>query len=288
MVSTFANTSALLTLTTGYSLGLAPGSNRVVTDIEGWTKGAAVRREKIERLNAHGSFSVRGWKDERLVSVSGALFASSRSEAAAFVDEVNAFIADGTAGELAVDDADHGLRRAGVYLLEPEVTWNGGKDVQFTLDMVAPDPRKYGDVAAASTGGPEDGGGLVYDLGTSVDAPGVLDYGLPGSTGIVEVFNAGTAEALPRAFRVAGYTPGFTVTELGTGRRLVYVGTVPFGSELVMNPADGTVRLDGSDRGQLLTVRQWVATPAGGSARYLFEPNGSNALLTVEGVSAWW
>lgn len=288
-VSTYEHTEATLELSTGFLLGLQPDTNQVVTGLDGWVNGAPMRRPKTNRQGAHGNFAERGWKDERIVSVSGAFFGSSRAEAAHYTDLINAFLADGTGGTLTVSDLDLGTRFARVFLDgTPEVNWNGGTVVRFAIDMATPDPRKYGSQSSGQTGPPEDGGGLVYDLGTSVSAPGILDYGDPGSTGIVEVFNLGTADAPPLAFRVAGYTSGFTITELNTGRRLVYTGVVPNGSELVIDPHDGTAKLDGADRGQQLTVREWASTPANGSSRYLFESNGVNSLLTVEGVSAWW
>lgn len=487
-VSTFAHTSATLDLSTGFQLGLGPGTNQVVTEIDGWYRPAPMRRPKTERRGAHGNFSERGWKDERVVSLSGAFLGTSRAEAAAYTDQINAFLADGTEGLLTVSDADLGTRFVRGYLDgTPDVQWNGGEIVKWTVDIATPDPRKYGSLSNVETGPPQDGGGLVYplyagefavsrtnlalnpsvevdtsgytggnstiavsaawaavgtkslavtssgstsdcwasaggDLGAmrlgmvagktytvsatvytpsaltgavlansqaiwffyktsagyfSVTSPkgpatgsarvsvtvsipegateafirlyngsptagevvywdavlveesgtagpyfdgstapadgkayvwsgtahnststesvpvagsayGVLDYGSPGSTGIIEVFNLGTAESPPQAFKVTGYTPSFTITELDTGRRLVYTGAVPNGSELVIDPHSGTAKLDGSDRGQLLTVREWVAVPPGGSSRFLFESSGVNSRLTIEGVSAWW
>jgi hypothetical protein len=153
--------------------------------------------------------------------------------------------------------------------------------------MSAPDPRKYSPASTVSTGPPQDGGGLMMDPMFGGSTPGIMNFGEPGATGIAVVTNRGSADALS-VLRVTGYAPGFTITELGTGRRLVYTGTVPTGSTLVLNPFDGTAKLDGADRGQLLTTREWTAAPAYGDARYLFETTGPNALLFVDGVSAWW
>lgn len=285
-VTTFENTSATLTLATGYTLGLAPGTDRVVMGIEGWFKPAPNRRRKTERQGAHGTFGERSYKDERLVSMTGSYQAPDRATAAAFTDEIAAFLADGTSGLFVVGDPDLGERYATVFLDGTDVDWKGGRDVKFTVDMAAPNPRKYGAAVSSTTGPPVDGGALEFDLfgGTF---PGVLSFGAPGSAGTAEAGNIGTADALSK-FTVDGYAPGFTITELETGRRLVYTGTVPAGSSLVIDPVAGTVELDGSDRGQLLTIREWTPVPARGTSRYLFESTGPNARMTVEGVSAWW
>lgn len=287
-LSTFTQTAAALEVSSGYVFGLTPGTNRHVTDIKGWYSPAGIRAPKTERQGAHGSFEERGWKDERVISLSANYGMESRAEAAAMTDLISAYLADGTYGRFTVDDVDLGVRSARVRLEgTPEVTWRGGKDVQFSVDMSAPDPRKYGPPATVDTGPPQDGGGLFMSPLFGGTVPGIMQFGDPGSTGVAEVVNSGSADALA-VMRVTGYAPGFTVTELGTGRRLVYTGTVPTGSTLTLDPHNGTAMLDGADRGQLLTRREWTAAPAYGSARYLFETAGPDARLYVDGVSAWW
>lgn len=286
-LATFELTSVQLKLSAGYLLGLAPGTDKFVTDIKGWNTGAAVRRPKTERVNGHGNFRERGYKDARYPTISGHHVAATRAAAAAFVDQVNAYLADGEEGVLEVWDVDLGVRRTPVYLMAPDVTWNGGRDVAFSIDMEAPDPRKYSDTVSAFTGPVKPGGGLTLPMFTP---DGVLDFGSGGNPGTATVQNIGSAETDPR-FTVSGYAPGFTITERETGRRLVYQDQVPDGQSLTLNAADGTVLLNGdrsTDRSTGLVLDQWPDMPGGASRTYVFETAGTSAVLTVEVDPAWW
>lgn len=495
-MTTYENTAVTLAVQSGYTLGLAPGTKKVVTDIKGWYPGTPLRRERVARLAAHGNFAERGYREARFPSIGGTYTAETRAEAAAFVDEINAFLGDGTAGTLTVDDADLGVRSAQVYLMTPDVIWDGGLDVTFFLDMEAPDPRKYGAPVSAATGVAAGGGGLVYPLfsgglggiqrtnrvsnpsfengtgftakaaaitlstttfasavvngsnalsisigagagtftylfqnvpategewlafaamirwssgsryvkqsiqwrgdagaitrvssssfqpsnnstggsrhvysalapagTTSADimlyfyndsagavaptsgttfhtdawiadgaptqaeaearvatyfdgdtlAPGkayrwtgasgaslsseydlvrsgVLDFGTPGSDGSLRVTNTGTADTPVRLTVRGPVVDGFTITEQGSGRQLVYTGEVLDGQYVVLDSRAGTVKLNGyADRAALLTRRDWVTLTGGETAVLLFDAPGSpDARLETEVSPAWW
>lgn len=288
-LSTFTTTAASLTLTTGQLLSLQPGTNQVLTDLKGWHSGTGTRRSETQRLWAHGSFSERGWRNERLITLAGHIFTDTRAEAAHMTDTLNAALADGTEGTFIVDDADLGHRTAQVYMTgTPTIDWDGDRDIIFIVDMVAPDPRKYGALVTLTTGVAAPGGGLVFDLMASGNL-GVLDFGPAGTPGTVTFSNAGTADTAPR-FTVSGYAPGFTITEVSTGARLIYADTVPAGQSVTLDASDASVLLNGyADRSGSLTRREWTRIPGSGSSTYLFEsPGSSGALLTLEVPPAWW
>lgn len=290
-MTSFETTAATLNLQSGYSLGLEPGSTKWVTDIEGWYKGAPVEREKQRKQGRHGTYAVRGWKDERLVTVSGHYYAPDRGAAARFVDEINAVMADGTEGMLSVDDIDIPTRHAAVYLLEPDVTWHGGRDVSFHLDMVAPDPRKLGElISVGPTGALAGGDGLIFDMFTGTG--GILDFGEAGLSGKVTFVNPGTAPTDP-VFRVQGppdFTPAgnFMITEVETGRVLQWNGTIGHGQELVLDSRTGSVLLEVTgDRIGGLVRDQWPEIPGSTTRTYQFEAVGG-LTLSVEAYPAWW
>ncbi|CCQ44309.1 hypothetical protein ARTSIC4J27_233 [Pseudarthrobacter siccitolerans] len=288
-LETLATTAASITLTTGEMLELQPGTNQVLTRLDGWFSPAGTRRNSTERLWAHGTFSERGWRDQRIITVGGHIFTATRSEAAAMTDDLAAALADGTAGKFIVNDADLGYREATVYISgTPDVIWDGNLDIHFMIDMVAPDPRKYGELLTARTPASAPGGGLVFDLFTG-DNAGVLDFGGAGTPGTATLENVGTADTAP-VFTVSGMAPGFTITETTTGARLVYSETVAEGQTLVMNAADGSVLLDGyADRSAYLTRREWTRIPGKTRQTYLFEsPGNSGASLTLGARPAWW
>ncbi|QHB36599.1 minor tail protein [Arthrobacter phage Adolin] len=466
----FTTTSASLTLTTGELLELQPGTNQVLTHLDGWFSPAGTRREGTSRLWAHGSFSERGWRDQRVITLGGHIFTENRTDAANMTDTLSAALADGTAGKFIVDDVDLGYREATVYITgTPTVNWDGNLDIFFMIDMVAPDPRKYGELVTVGTSAAAPGGGLAYDLfgtggyaytspgnlatnaapydevgwattsayaksfdpnrlgrpamvytksgasywvtrgyraglrgtattaspsvpddvvavspgqtlyiqmdlgtdstntdgrigirwfnssytslgltesavepmqlntwqtfshsavapanaayawiewgvamisgntvggekawagdvyiGTTSPSPstgttGILDFGAAGSPGTVTLDNVGTADSAP-VFTISGYAPGFTITEVSTGARLVYSETVLAGQTLVINAADGSVLLDGyADRSAYLTRREWTRVNGKSRNTYLFEsPGNDGASLTLGVKPAWW
>lgn len=289
MITTFeATTSALLQLTNGGTIGLAPGTNQVVTDIKGWHGSAGMRRNSTPRLWAHGNFMERGWKSSRVVTLSGHVSCSTRAEAAALCDTYAALFGDGTPGVFVVNDLDQGYRQAEVVLAGAiDVRWDGGLEVDFDVDMEAPDPRKYGQALSSMTGPSNPGGGLQFDLFTT---NGVLDFSTGGDSGTVTIQNQGTADS-PVAFDITGYAPGFTITEEATGRQLIYTATVMDGDVLTLDAADGSVTLNGTaDRSSYLSRRDWTNLQPGASSTFLFESNGADASakMTVRAASAWW
>lgn len=124
---------------------------------------------------------------------------------------------------------------------------------------------------------------------TATGVPGILDFGVGGSLGAITFDNIGTADVAP-LFKITGYTPYFTITEVETGRRVSYEHAVPYGQTLWLNSADGTVMMEGiSNRSGGLSNTEWPTIPGSSSRTYLFEsPEGRNALMTLEVAPAWW
>jgi len=285
--------TASLALKTGFDLGWTPDSATYLTGkgIEGWTGSAPIRRSKSEILSGHGTHAERGYKDERLITVNGHHVAANRAAAAAFVDDLNAYLGDGTEGIFRVDDVTLGSRWVEVYLAAGgvDVTWTGGVDVGFQVHMIAPDPRKYGAaVTTGPTGVPVPGTGLAYPLFGS-PTTGALDIGFGGQSGQVTATNRGSADVGQVFIITANYAEQIVITETGSKRRLVYEGLVQFGQTLVLDSNQGTAALDGIPRDGELVVAEWVRLGRNESASWLFEAPGASApQLTVKVTPAWW
>lgn len=259
--------------------------------MRGWKGTPGVRRDSTPRLWAHGDFTEKGWRAARLVTIEGRAYLPTAEALREGHAVFSAALAEGNEGLLVVDDPIFGKLQATVSL-------GAGSDLEgwevpgiypFQLQVVATDPRKYGQTLAASTGTPVDGGGLGYDL-YAVGSTGVLDYGVAGSPGTASIRNTGTADTAV-AHTITGDIPaGFTITELGTGRRLVYAGAVIPGQVIRLDGEDGSVTLDGgTDRGAQLVRREWVRLGGKQTGTWLFEaPGSTNALLTTEVKPAWW
>lgn len=255
-------------------------------DITGWTgDGPDVRRERTDRMNAHGEFSERGWRSGRLVTISGDVSCPSDAVTALAEQQLDALLGDGLEGVLEVADSATVPMSAGAGLFAPpKIGRKNDLTLTYQIQFLCPKSRKYGAAVNAATGIATAGGALEYPLSDP------LDYGLPGDPGTVTLTNPGTADTAP-AFTVTGDMPnGFTITHVQSGQRLVYSDAVLAGQTVRLDAADGSVWLEGNaDRASKLTVREWVRLSRRSSGTWLFEALGSTgAQMIAEVRPAWW
>lgn len=254
-------------------------------ELKGWTDGPGVRRDRTQRMNAHGEFSERGWRDARMVTIEGEAVCPSDTTAALAEQDLAAILADGLMGVLEVSDSATVDMSIGAGLFsEPKIGHTNDLTLTYQIQFLCPKPRKYGAAVNDQTGVATPGGALEYPL----DDP--LDYGAAGDPGTVSLANTGTADTAP-AFTVTGDMPnGFTITHVQSGNRLVYSDAVLAGQTVRLDAADGSVWLEGNaDRTPKLTVREWVRVPKKTTATWLFEASGSvGALMIAEMRPAWW
>lgn len=257
--------------------------------IDGWHNGPGVQVDQEQRIVSHGQFGQPGHRTGRTITVNGWVLGDTRGPVAAALRELDAVLADGQFSTFTVDDVDEGVLSATVQLLDRlQVDWSTPTEARFQIQLLAPDPYRYGAVSSDSTGFAMDavGAGLVFPLFPG----GVLDFGALGDPGIASVSNAGTASASV-VFRVAGPADGFTITDTTTGKRVTYLGDLPAGSELVLDGRDGSVVIDGvADRSGDTVVEAWPVLGAGQSRDFLFAPLGGTtaAVLTTETTATYW
>jgi hypothetical protein len=184
-----------------------------------------------------------------------------------------------------------GLLTSGAQVLNRSIPvvqeFGFGLVLKAGLQFYFPDPLWYGaTVTSQPVGLPTSSGGLAY---------GPLAYPLAYGTtnaGRVSVSNYGSAEA-PVVLTVAGPqdAAGFQITSLEDGVVLTYVGQLGALDTVVINTADGSVTLNGSDRKGMLSFTQWpvipAATPAGipGVRTFAFTTLGSYNSTTALTVS---
>ena len=162
----------------------------------------------------------------------------------------------------------------------------GQSVVTFDVDMIAPDPLRYGPVQVASTGLPTSGGGIAYPITYPID------YGTPGNPGRITVSNPGTADTYSLLEVTGGMSGGFELTEVTTGRVNRFARPIPLGSTVYLNPRTGRVSLDGpSDVSGLLTRAEWWSVPAGGTREIQFNSIGAvtgSPTLTARTAPGYW
>lgn len=256
-MSTMKVTGVGLELTTGETLGLDPDTDIVLTVLDGWDGGGTFKRASVSRLNGAGEFSERGYKGAKVLSVQGDAAFPTRLAAAQFVLELEATLAEGTEGRLTVNDEDLGITRwAEVYLTAGAKITRTGSDVEFTFDLMSPDPYKRADpVEVANT------------------------------NGTVTVTNTGTANTELEFVVVGDFPNGFTITS-GAGNQLrIPVAYNTAGKELTINAATGKVTCGSEDITKLLTTREWTTVPRG--ATETFTIDGSPLQFKVRVTQTW-
>ena len=265
-----------------------------IQSLEGWEDLPSPRQDSVPRPHAHGRFGASVYSDERHVLVSGRC--NSIAERDALLLELKATFNLHTADAvpLAITHAGRTLTSNARLLRfkSSSPDWGGGF-IEWAVEWVCDDPLRYGAQVQKSAVFAVLVGGLEYDLYTDgTTDTGWLEFGTVSISDRVSLSNTGDEDVWPQ-FEVTGpvAAEGFDIICLGNSNRLRYEGAVSSGSTLVIDSATGSVMIDGyADRTGLLTVREWTAIPAGGSADFTFLPLGatSGAVLTAFFAPGWW
>jgi len=260
----------------------AGGVMRAFSILKGWEGGGPVKGQSLERAQSDGAFAERAFRAGRTIVLGGVTECPTRALAAAEALSLSALLGDGSFGDFVVDDPDMVTLRSSVrHGIEPMVEWDNHYMIEWQFGFLAPDPLRYGDWVTASTGFLVVSGGLRFPLYSDGDGAdlGALDYGVSSTTGTLTLTNPGTATT-PIQHVIAGPVDadGFDIINTATGRRLTYQGSIPTGSSLVLDGRTGAVLLDGqSERGTLLTSRDWPVCAAGASVSLFFRYRGGIA-----------
>lgn len=254
----------------------ANGVRWTMTDLTGWDEPPDSRLAFTPRVAANGSFDAPVYDDVRVISWMGLLQAPDRATREAMkltLARVARALRDGAdliGHDESGDFTVHAKRSPG-WKIAPF----GPLGLQYQAAVTCPDPYKYGPVVTETTNLPTPPpAGLAFPLFTTV---GVLDFGLPGDTGQVTLFNPGTTDAF-LTFTITGpVLGGFTLTDVSSGRQIAYAGDVATGAVvLIVDSATGRATLNGADRTGELTSKQWWSVPAGGSSTVQFATSGAS------------
>lgn len=235
-----------------------------VGDISGWDDPPDARSQFVARQQASGSFDAPVYDDNRVISFTGTVVAPTRAlqrSAALILGRLARALRLGTNLTGHDEDGDKTVwgRRAPSW----KMTSLGPLGWKYQVQIVCPDPYKYGPERTFTTGLPSPGsGGLVFPL---FDGTGMLEFGTSGDSGRITLSNPGTDDAWP-VFTVTGpVLGGLSITDVASGRQIVYAGDVPDGANLLIIDAQaGRATLNGADRTGELTVKQWFPVPSDG------------------------
>ena len=197
---------------------LARGLYVLPGGFKGWDGSPSGRREAVARPFAHGEFDLPVFRSPRVVTISGVAVAGSTYELRQLSEALTALGADGEMLPLVVDHEGQELK-AYARVIEVTFTDEGKRGARqrakFSVNLVCPDPRKYG-VTNVYSG---DGSVLVWQRGN-----------FPG---------------LPQ-IRVSGASSsGYTVTGPG-GKKIVVSRALASGSPHTLDLATGALLVGGS------------------------------------------
>jgi len=246
--------------------------------LDEWYRLASADPKLAKRPNAHGSFNLgQIYTKEHRPIVNGQYYGASVADALVQRQRLSALFADGQAVTMRVTD-ELGPTTRRVWLLEASTSFRYDlSHFPFDLALVAPDPRRYGPAIVDSEGMPSAGSGLVWNLGTAGSGL-FFDWGTAGVEGIVQITNTGSASTYP-TIEVGGPgsfdAAGFRITEIETGRELIFVRATNDGEVIVFDSRTQRATLASGDVTGFLLSRDWFTIPAGATRRYQINPLGS-------------
>lgn len=230
-----------------------------------------------QRPNAHGAFGLgQVFTKEARPLIAGQYYGTSSADAKAARLRLSAMFADGQAVTMSVTDEAGVTETRTVNVVDFSAPFTADfSHFTFDIETIATDPRRYGASSTITTGLPTASSGLVWNLGTSPSGL-FFDWGTPGNPGIVAFTNTGVATTFPR-LEVGGpgaISGGFRITEVETGREIIYGRTVTNGQTVVLDSRTQRAYLNLGDVTGALTKRQWFSIPRGATRRYQITPLG--------------
>lgn len=256
----------------------------ILEKFEGWGSPASTA-ELTQRARGHGATSSEGFLRPRVMTLEGVIDAPTPEALTVAVDQLSAAVSL-SGFMLLVAEAGRVRHCEAKRQDEVIVSWIDAYTAKFSIQVVAKDPRKFGDLITATTRLPFSNGGLVRPSTWPRTWTGV------SGTGMVTINNPGNTEA-PVWLRVDGPMPagGWSVTHLGKGR------TLTFGSALALGVGEFlTVDMDRrevlaqgqSARSGYVTSRGWFTLDPGVNVVAFSSVNYSEtASLTVSTKPAW-
>lgn len=213
------------------------------------------------RLNKHGQYRSPGWKKERIVSLTGRCYASDYATLRRAESHVLGLLSDPTTPGILTCYSEIGALTLEVYLDDDilctplDIVSEPG--VEFSIQVVAPDPRKYSPEAQTQTVGlpqdladgldfsqvvaPDTNSGIYFGVGSSTDG---LQFGTFNGSGFMTLHNVGTAPASPVYTLYGPLTSPQITTDTGYSMR--YNGTLAAGERVAIDPSIPSVILNGT------------------------------------------
>lgn len=260
------------------------GVHWVLEAINGWGSPAS-SAEFTQRARGNGATASEGFFKNRVMTLTGKIIAPDPVAGRDARDELHAAV-ELEPFYMAVMEEGL-LRHCSVQRQDDVITTRIGKnDASFSIQVVAKDPRKFGDLITVSTPLPSSSGGRTYPATYPITYTGSTE------TGVVRLTNTGNTQA-PVWLRIDGPIPagGWTVTHIGKKQALTFASSLALTSgEFVTVDMDRREVLAQGQaaRAGYVTSRGWFSLDPGDNDISFSATNYSaTAQLTVTTKPAW-
>lgn len=274
----------------GITINEEAGEGFHLARLIGWDDAAPTRYDAPDRPQGHGTFRPGTvYRGARVISVEGSWSGSSLRNAYLARRRMAALPAGET--PFSVTDILGTTSVIGSLAKEPQMDDQiYSPYFEFSYDIVAADPFRYGEWVPSATGVPTASSGLTWPLGSA--SSGLFwDWGTEGVSGRVPVSNDGTAATYSTFDIAGGLSGGFLLTWVPTGAEIRFTRPIPDGSTVHLNPRTGRASIDGqSDVSGFLVKSEWWPIEPGQSGEVQFTPLGAvtgTPRLTVSTADAF-
>lgn len=252
-----------------------------LTKLDGWFDGWAGSGGVDQRPQADGAWVSPQYAAPRVVHLGGSMATGSWDGVTRAWDRLLSQVPFRHLGSLRVSTGEGALPELTALVRQhekPLLTRQGGRG-EFSLSLLAPDPRRY-EVTARSVS-------LVLPISTGGIAPPLAPpITIEASTSVsqAKLGNDGTVRTYP-VLTITGPCPPATIVNLTTSEALRVVDAVPAGQSLVIDVLAGTATTGGQSRRVL--GAWWGLVPGANEVAFRADGYDAGAGLSVSYRSAW-
>jgi len=260
------------------------GVRFTVDKFDGWGSPAS-SVAFTQRGRGHGATASEGFLRPRVLTIEGLIMVPTAGGLSYAVDALSLAVA--------LDDfqllvSEQGRIRNATAQRQDDVQFTYISDLvaRYSIQIVAKDPRKYGDLVSASTRLPFSEGGLTFPVTFPVTFTGT------SGTGVLRINNPGNTQA-PVWLRIDGPIPagGWTVTHVGKKQSLTFATSLALaaGEFVTVDMDRREVLAQGqAPRSGYVTSRGWFSLdPGDNDIAFSAQNYSATASMTVTTKPAW-
>lgn len=260
------------------------GVQWVTSNIQGWG-GAGDTLAPVQKPRQAGAWGGLSYEKARPIVVTGTAIAPDATTASLALDRLIAATTLDTSPFAVVEPSrtlTANVRRDGEVI----PTWRGDAAFDWSIQLIALDPRKFGQtLTAGPTGLPSTSGGLTipFTIPFTINATTV--------TGQISLTNPGNASG-PVKLQINGPITGPTITHVSTGQALTFSSSLSLGAGefVTVDMERREVLAQGqpaASRNAWVTSRGWSGFDPGMNTWAFSAPSYNTGTLQVTATPAW-